>query len=81
MDSPLLAHRGGTSGLGGTALNTDSGRATRVLPSGVPLTGQIAFMVRNLEGAVPHWLGLGIGPWSVWTFDAKRLPHRTYRGR
>jgi hypothetical protein len=54
---------------------------TRILPHGEPPTGQVAFVVHALEDALTHWLGLGIGPWNVWTFDAKLLPRRTYRGR
>ena len=54
---------------------------SRVLPNGEPPTGQVAFVVRDLEVALTNWLGLGIGPWNIWNFNAERLQQRTYQGR
>jgi methylmalonyl-CoA/ethylmalonyl-CoA epimerase len=55
--------------------------AQRVLPSGVPPTGQVAFVVRDLDAAIADWIALGIGPWNEWLFDAATLPTRTYQGK
>jgi glyoxalase/bleomycin resistance protein/dioxygenase superfamily protein len=53
----------------------------RLLPVGEPPTGQIAFVVADVEAAAERWVNLGIGPWNIWTFDERRLPNRQYRGR
>ncbi|MDQ1490105.1 MAG: methylmalonyl-CoA/ethylmalonyl-CoA epimerase [Actinomycetota bacterium] len=52
----------------------------RLLPTGVPPTGQVAFVVTDLDVAVERWRHLGFGPWNVWTFDERRLPKMLYRG-
>jgi methylmalonyl-CoA/ethylmalonyl-CoA epimerase len=53
----------------------------RTLPEGIPPTGQIAFVVRDLERALEQWSRLSIGPWNIWTFGPERLSQMTYRGR
>jgi methylmalonyl-CoA/ethylmalonyl-CoA epimerase len=52
----------------------------RLLPTGEPPTGQVAFVVTDLDAAVRSWLHLGIGPWTIWTFDERRLSEMRYRG-
>jgi hypothetical protein len=52
----------------------------RLLPVGEPPTGQVAFVVADLDAGVRAWLNLGIGPWNIWTFDERLLPQMTYRG-
>ena len=53
----------------------------RTLPEGIPPTGQIAFVVRDLERALEQWSRLSIGPWNIWTFGPERLLQMTYHGR
>jgi len=57
-----------------------AGDQPRLLPAGEPPTGQIAFVVPDLEAGVRSWLNLGIGPWNIWTFDERLLPQMSYRG-
>jgi methylmalonyl-CoA/ethylmalonyl-CoA epimerase len=48
------------------------------LPDNEPRTGQVAFVVDELIGAIDDWIRLGVGPWNIWTFDAHLLRTRTY---
>jgi catechol 2,3-dioxygenase-like lactoylglutathione lyase family enzyme len=52
----------------------------RLLPAGEPPTGQVAFVVPDLDAAVARWVRLGIGPWNIWTFDDRRMTRAVYHG-
>jgi catechol 2,3-dioxygenase-like lactoylglutathione lyase family enzyme len=53
----------------------------RILPTGEPPTGQVAFVTQNLDSAVARWVDLGIGPWNVWTFDGRLMTAMEYDGK
>lgn len=61
-------------------MGDESGDQRRLLPVGEPPTGQVAFVVADLDAAVRAWVNLGIGPWNIWTFDDRLLSRMTYRG-
>ncbi len=52
----------------------------RTLPTGDNI-GQAALIVRDLDRAMITWVGLGIGPWRVYTFSSAQLESMTLRGR
>jgi hypothetical protein len=56
----------------------DNGSPRSPLPDNEPRTGQVAFVVDELMGAIGDWIRLGVGPWNVWTFDEQMLRSRTY---
>ena len=43
---------------------------------------QVAMVVRDMDAAVKkHWEVFGIGPWSIYTFDATKVKNYIYRGK
>ncbi|MDA8253115.1 MAG: VOC family protein [Rhodospirillales bacterium] len=43
---------------------------------------QVAYVVRDIDAAMQrHWEVCGIGPWSVYTFEAPKVRDYIYRGR
>jgi methylmalonyl-CoA/ethylmalonyl-CoA epimerase len=47
-----------------------------------PGVNQVCVVVRNIDAAMRHyWEMLGIGPWSVYTFNPALVKEMTYRGR
>jgi catechol 2,3-dioxygenase-like lactoylglutathione lyase family enzyme len=40
----------------------------------------VAFVTRDLDTTVARWVGLGIGPWNVWTFDGRLMTTMEYGG-
>jgi methylmalonyl-CoA/ethylmalonyl-CoA epimerase len=47
-----------------------------------PRVNQVCVVVRDIDAAMRHyWEILGIGPWSVYTFDPTLVKEMTYRGR
>jgi hypothetical protein len=43
-------------------MSDEQGGEARLLPVGEPPTGQVAFVVANLDATVRTWVDLGIGP-------------------
>lgn len=43
---------------------------------------QVAYVVRDIDAAMRrHWEVCGIGPWSVYAFEAPKVRNYIYRGR
>lgn len=43
---------------------------------------QVAYLVRDIEAAMRrHWEVCGLGPWSIYTFEAPKVRDYLYRGR